>query len=164
MKLTVNSNFPFRINAINYASDGNVTLTIEAEATTTESRYLYEADFGMQQAEEREPVSLVQYTSDFTASHHVKEKTKSTYQMMLNHLKNYGDIDLEHITTAYLQDIITHMESQGLGRGTVRLYFQKLACMLHHAYKQATLILIHGSSLIIPTTTPMPKQYGWISH
>lgn len=135
MKLTVNSNFPFRISAINYASDGNVTLTIESEATTTESQYRYEADFGMQQAEERVPVSLVQYASDFTESHHVKEKTKSSYLLMLKHLKGYGDIDLEHITTIYLQDFITYMESQGLGRGTVRLYFQKLACVLHHAYK-----------------------------
>lgn len=163
MKLTVNSNFPFRISAINYASDGNVTLTIESEATTTESQYRYEADFGMQQAEERVPVSLVQYASDFTESHHVKEKTKSSYLLMLKHLKCYGDIDLEHITTIYLQDFITYMESQGLGRGTVRLYFQKLACVLHHAYKQENLILIQGSSPIIPTTTPMPKRYGWFS-
>lgn len=135
MKLTVNSNFPFRISAINYASDGNVTLTIESESTTTESQYRYEADFGMQQAEEHVPISLAQYTSDFTESHAVKEKTKISYRLMLKHLRDYGDIDLEHITTAYLQDFIAYLESQGLQRGTVRLYFQKLACVLHHAYK-----------------------------
>ena len=50
-------------------------------------------------------------------------------------VKGYGDIDMEHITTIYLQNFITHMESQCLGRGTVRLYSQKLACVLHHAYK-----------------------------
>lgn len=100
MKLTVNSNFPFRISAINYATDGNITISIESDAATHDALYRYEADFGMQQAEERVPVSLVQYACDFTESHHVKEKTKSSYLLMLKHLKGYGDIDLEHITTA----------------------------------------------------------------
>lgn len=91
MKLTVNSNFPFRISAVNYASDGNVTLTIESESTTTESQYRYEADFGMQQAEEHVPISLAQYTSDFTQLSNIQHKTKSTYRLMCNHLQQYGD-------------------------------------------------------------------------
>ena len=135
MKLTINSNFQFRVRAIEYATDGNITLSIDADNATDGGIYQYRTDLDERCAREKVQISLVQYTTDFTESHHVKEKTKSTYQMMLNHLKNYGDIDLEHITTAYLQDFITYMESQGLGRGTVRLYFQKLACVLHHAYK-----------------------------
>ena len=99
MKLTVNSNFTFRISAVNYASDGNVTLTIESESTTTESQYRYEADFGMQHTEERVATSLVQYASDFAESHPVKQKTRVSYRLMLKHLRDYGDIDLEHITT-----------------------------------------------------------------
>lgn len=100
MKLTVNSNFPFQISAINYASDGNITISIESDAATHDASYRYEADFGMQQAEEHVPISLAQYTSDFTESHTVKEKTKISYRLMLKHLRDYGDIDLEHITTA----------------------------------------------------------------
>ncbi|MBQ8046253.1 MAG: tyrosine-type recombinase/integrase, partial [Bacteroidales bacterium] len=33
------------------------------------------------------------------------------------------------------QNFITYLENQGLQRGTVRLYFQKLACVLNDAYK-----------------------------
>ena len=135
MKLTVNSNFPFRISAISYATDGNITISIESDAATHDASYRYEADFGMQHTEERVTTSLVQYASDFAESHPVKEKTRVSYRLMIRHLKDYGDVDMENVTTAYLQDFITHMESQGLQRGTVRLYFQKLACVLHNAYK-----------------------------
>ena len=42
---------------------------------------------------------------------------------------------IDKITTAYLQDYIRYLQMQGLKCGTVRLYFQKLACVLHDAYK-----------------------------
>lgn len=135
MKLTVNSNFPFQISAINYASDGNITITIESDAATRDASYRYEADFGRRHTEERVTTSLVQYASDFTGSHPVKEKTKASYRLMIRHLKDYGDVDMENISTAYLQGFITHLETHGLQRRTVRLYFQKLACVLHNAYK-----------------------------
>ena len=54
---------------------------------------------------------------------------------MMKHLENYGDCNLEDITTEYIQNFITYLEKQGLQRGTVRLYFQKLACVLNDAYK-----------------------------
>ena len=57
------------------------------------------------------------------------------YRLMCNHLEAYGDITIDKITTAYLQDFIKYLQSQGMKPGSVRLYFQKLACVLHDAYK-----------------------------
>ena len=54
---------------------------------------------------------------------------------MMKHLQNYGDCNMEDITTEYIQNFIIYLEKQGLQRGTVRLYFQKLACVLNDAYK-----------------------------
>ena len=62
-------------------------------------------------------------------------ENKSSYHLMMKHLENYGDCNLEDITTEYIQNFITYLEKQGLQRGTVRLYFQKLACVLNDAYK-----------------------------
>ena len=39
------------------------------------------------------------------------------------------------VTTNYLQGFILHLQSKGMKPGSVRLYFQKLACVLHDAYK-----------------------------
>ena len=54
---------------------------------------------------------------------------------MMKHLANYGDCNMEDITTEYIQNFIIYLEKQGLQRSTVRLYFQKLACVLNDAYK-----------------------------
>ena len=54
---------------------------------------------------------------------------------MCNHLEAYGDCSIDKVTTSYLQDFISFLHSQGLKTGTVRLYFQKLTCVLHYAYK-----------------------------
>ena len=54
---------------------------------------------------------------------------------MCKHIEIYGDIPIDKITTAYLQDFIQYLQSKGMKPGSVRLYFQKLACVLHDAYK-----------------------------
>ncbi len=54
---------------------------------------------------------------------------------MCKHLETYGDMAVDKVTTAYLQNFIQYLQSQNLKSGTVRLYFQKLACILHDAYK-----------------------------
>ena len=51
------------------------------------------------------------------------------------HLTDYGDSTMDNVTTNYLQGFILHLQSQGMKPGSVRLYFQKLACVLHDAYK-----------------------------
>ncbi len=71
----------------------------------------------------------------FGASANIKDKTKDSYRLMCNHLEAYGDITIDKITTSYLQNFIQYLQSQGLRLGSVRLYFQKLACVLHDAYK-----------------------------
>ena len=53
---------------------------------------------------------------------------------MCNHLEAFGDIPIDKITTAYLQDYIRYLQLQGLKCGTVRLYFQKLAMLFLDAY------------------------------
>ena len=95
----------------------------------------YEAEFGESCATTRPLVTLLEQVSNYITKANIKEKTKSSYHLMMKHLENYGDCNLEDITTEYIQNFITYLESQGLQRGTVRLYFQKLACVLNDAYK-----------------------------
>jgi site-specific recombinase XerD len=54
---------------------------------------------------------------------------------MCKHLEAYGDCAIDKVTTSYLQGFIAYLQQQNMKTGTVRLYFQKLACVLHDAYK-----------------------------
>ncbi|MBO7201831.1 MAG: phage integrase SAM-like domain-containing protein, partial [Bacteroidales bacterium] len=95
----------------------------------------YEAEFGESSAATRPVVTLLEQVANYVVKANIKEKTKSSYILMMKHLENYGDCHLEDITTEYIQNFIPYLERQGLQRGTVRLYFQKLACVLNDAYK-----------------------------
>lgn len=106
-----------------------------SENSHTDVQYRYTACLGDGQAEEKPSVSLMQYAREFATTANIKAKTKDTYRLMCDHLETYGDITIDKVTTAYLQGFIGHLQSQGLKTGTVRLYFQKLACVLHDAYK-----------------------------
>ena len=106
-----------------------------SENSHTDVQYRYTACLGDGQAEEKPSVSLMQYAREFAATANIKAKTKDTYRLMRDHLETYGDITIDKVTTAYLQGFIGHLQSQGLKTGTVRLYFQKLACVLHAGFE-----------------------------
>ena len=135
MNVRIESNFQFSVASIKYAPNGELCITLSSENMHDESHYQYSACLGDGQAEEKPSVSLLQYAREFAASANIKAKTKDTYRLMCDHLETYGDITIDKVTTAYLQGFIGHLQSQGLKTGTVRLYFQKLACVLHDAYK-----------------------------
>ena len=97
--------------------------------------YQYQVKLGDGQATEKPSVSLLQYARNYAANSTVKAKTKDSYRLMSNHLAAYGDCRLDEVTTEYLQGFIAYLQTHGQGPGTVRLYFQKLACILHDAYK-----------------------------
>ena len=135
MNVRIESNFQFSVASIQYAPNGELRITLSSENMHDESHYQYSACLGDGQAEEKPSVSLMQYAREFAAKANIKAKTKDTYRLMRDHLETYGDITIDKVTTAYLQGFIGHLQSQGLKTGTVRLYFQKLACVLHDAYK-----------------------------
>ena len=135
MNIHVESNFPFSVTSIQYAPDGELRITLSSENMPSESRYQYTASLGGGHAEEKPAVSLLQYAMDFAAAAGIKDRTKDSYRLMCCHLEDYGDCAIDKITTPYLQGFIVHLQSAGLKTGTVRLYFQKLACVLHDAYK-----------------------------
>ena len=135
MNITIESSFRFSVSSIQYASSGELLITLTSENSHTDVQYRYTACLGDGQAEEKPSVSLLQYAREFAASANIKAKTKDTYRLMCDHLETYGDITIDKVTTAYLQGFIGYLQLQGLKTGTVRLYFQKLACVLHAGFE-----------------------------
>ena len=135
MNIKIESNCLFSVSAIHYSATGELCISLNTDNTSPEGRYQYTASLGSGQAEEKPTISLLQYAKAFAASANVKYKTKDSYRLMCGHLEKYGDIPIDKVTTPYLQDFILNLQSEGLKAGTVRLYFQKLACVLHDAYK-----------------------------
>lgn len=135
MNIKINSNFQFAVMSIHYTPDGELCISLLSDVFSPDTHYQYTASLGSGQAEEKPVISLLQYAKSFAASANIKLKTRDSYRLMCNHLESYGDIPIDQITTIYLQNFIVHLQSKGLKPGTVRLYFQKIACVLHDAYK-----------------------------
>lgn len=135
MNIKIDSNFQFSVVSIQYTATGELSICLSSDDFSSGAHYQYSASLGNSQAEERPSVSLLQYAKSYAASANIKPNTKDSYRLMCNHLEAYGNITIDKITTAYLQDFIKYLQSQGMKPGSVRLYFQKLACVLHDAYK-----------------------------
>ena len=135
MNIKISSNFKFSVASIQFTATGEVSICLTSDDFSSGAHYQYSASLGNGQAEEKPTISLLQYAKSFASSADIKPKTKDTYRLMCNHLEAYGDSTINRVTTAYLQDFIQYLQSQGLKPGSVRLYFQKLACVLHDAYK-----------------------------
>ena len=135
MKIIVKTNFPFNVQNIGFSSHGELIINLSSDNENPKNSYVYEAEFGESSAATRPVVTLLEQVANYVAKANIKEKTKSSYILMMKHLQNYGDCNIEDITTEYIQNFITYLEKQGLQRSTVRLYFQKLACVLNDAYK-----------------------------
>lgn len=135
MDIKINSDFPFSVSAIQYNPDGGLCISLNSACADSGREYRYSANLGNMCTEERKPVSLAQYSRDFAGRSNIKPKTRLSYMLMAKHLEAYGDTDIDKVTTPYLQGFIDHLQSKGLKNGTVRLDFQKLACVLHDAYR-----------------------------
>ena len=135
MNIKIESDFQFSVASIQYSASGELLISLVSNENRGENHYQYSADLGDGKAEETKTVSLLEYIVDYTAASTIKRKTRESYRHMYTHLKAYGDIPIEKVTTAYLQGFITYLQSKGLKTGSVRLYFQKLASVLHDAYK-----------------------------
>lgn len=135
MNIKIESNFQFSVAAIQYSATGELCITLNSDKTPPNEHYQYTASLGSGQAEEKPTVSLLQYARDFAVSANIKGKTKDSYCLMSIHLEKYGDCTIDSVTTNYLQGFIVYLQELGLKAGSVRLYFQKLACVLHDAYK-----------------------------
>ena len=134
MNIMINSNFRFSVVSIQYTVTGELSICLSSDGFSSGSHYQYSATLGSGQAEERPAISLLQYSRNFAAAANVKPKTEDSYRLMCKHLETYGDTTIDKITTSYLQSFIQYLQFQGLKPGSVRLYFQKLACVLHDAY------------------------------
>jgi len=135
MNVRIESDFHFSVASIQYTPQGELCIALASGDSPSPARYQYTANLGNWQAEEKPTVSLLRYARDFAASANIKDKTRDSYRLMCNHLEAYGDCPMDKVTTAYIQEFITHLQGQGLMTGTVRLYLQKLTCVLHDAYK-----------------------------
>ena len=135
MDIKIDSDFQFSVVSIQYTSTGELSICLSSDDFSSGAHYQYSASLGNGQAEERPSISLLQYAKAYATSANVKSKTKDSYRLMCNHLETYGDTIIDKVTTAYLQNFIQYLQSQNLKPGSVRLYFQKLACVLHDAYK-----------------------------
>ena len=135
MKIIVKTNFPFNVQNIGFSSHGELVINLSSDNENPKNSYVYEAEFGESSASPKPIINLSSYIVSYLSKANIKEKTKSSYHLMMRHLRDYGDCNMEDVTTEYIQNFITYLERQGLQRGTVRLYFQKLACVLNDAYK-----------------------------
>lgn len=135
MNIKIDSNFQFSVVSIQYTATGELSIFLSSDDFSSGAHYQYSADLGNSQAEEKPTISLLQYTRKFAASANIKPKTRESYMHVCRHLADYGDSTMDKVTTNYLQGFILHLQSKGMKPGSVRLYFQKLACVLHDAYK-----------------------------
>lgn len=135
MNIKIESNFQFSVDSILYTAEGELCISLTSDVFSSHSHYQYSASLGSGQAEEKPIVSLLQYARTFAETANIKSQTRDTYRLMCNHLDVYGDIPIDRVTTAYPQGFIQYLQARRLKTGTVRLYFQKLACILHDAYK-----------------------------
>lgn len=161
MKIKIKTNFPFSVSSIQYASDGELCITLTTDTASEDRQYEYAASLGSGQAVERPQISLADYTLNFVACHRIKAVSKSPYRLMVKYLMDYGDRTLDAITTDYLQDFIGYMQAKGMAPNSVRLYFQKLTCVLHHASKEG---LFDDRILQRVRRLPKPKeQKGYLT-
>ena len=135
MNIKINSNFPFSVTSIQFASDGGLCISIFSHDNGKDSEFQYTASLGEGCSERKTHVSLAQYALDFAERSNIKQKTRWTYHTMVKHLREYGDTDMDKVSTAYLHGFIEYLNNRGLKSGTVCLDFQKPACVLHDAYK-----------------------------
>ena len=135
MNITIVSNYDFAVSSIHYSPNGELQIRLEKEGEPSENRYEYAVCLGDGKSEKRPTYSLLEYAQRFAQDSSIKDKTKDSYRLMSKHLEKYGDCTIDNITTNYLQGFIAYLQEQGLKVGSVRLYFQKLACVLHDAYK-----------------------------
>lgn len=135
MNIKIDTNFRFSVASMQYLPSGELSITLVSDASSADAHYQYAASLGSGQAQEKPSVSLLQYARDFAAAADIKDKTKDTYRLMGIHLEAYGDRPIDRVTTAYLEGFVRHLQGQGLKAGTVSLYFQKMACVLHDAYR-----------------------------
>lgn len=134
MNVKISSDFKFTVASIQYMPNGELHISLSS-GEDTKVNYEYKANLGDGVAMEKPSISLLQYARDYTQRSNIQPKTQSTYHLMCNHLAQYGDCAIDKVTTEYLQGFIGHLQSTGMMPNTVRLYFQKLACVLHQAYK-----------------------------
>lgn len=135
MNIKIDSNFQFSVVSIQYTATGELSICLSSDDFLSGAHYQYSASLGNSKAEERPSVSLLQYAKAYAASANIKPKTRESYMHVCGHLADYGDSTMDKVTTNYLQGFILHLQSKGMKPGSVRLYFQKLACVLHDAYK-----------------------------
>ena len=135
MNVKIESNFHFSVSSMLYMPNGELHIRLSAENITRDNHFEYTADLGSGESEERPTVGLVECINRYVKKSNLKEKTISAYQQACKHLERYGDCTLDNVTTPYIHGYIAYLQSHGMRPGTVRLYFQKIACVLHDAYK-----------------------------
>ena len=90
MNIKISSDFKFTVSSIQYMPNGELHISLSS-GEDTNVNYEYKASLGDGVAMEKPSISLLQYARDFTEFHQVKEKTKSSYLLMLRQLRTFGE-------------------------------------------------------------------------
>ena len=134
MKINIESTANFSIQNISFDKDV-LSVSISVEGANADQKYKYSIDFGEGSGVAKSSIRIVDYLKQYVNVSRLKPQTEETYRHVEYYLNKYGNNWIEDITTEYLQGFIAFLEQQGLSKGTVYLYFSKLSCILHHAYK-----------------------------
>lgn len=133
MKVRIETDFVFKVSSIQYTDSGELCIRLASPNKSDNTTYRYNANID-DIVEERQSVSLHYYLLKFAERPDIKPGTRSSYELAARHVVKYGDCMLDKITTEYLQNFIEFLRQNGLKSNTVRLNFQKVACVLNDAY------------------------------
>ena len=87
MKIIVKTNFPFNVQNIGFSSRGELVINLSSETENPKNSYVYEAEFGESCATTRPLVTLLEQVSNYITKANIKEKTKSSYHLMMRDLR-----------------------------------------------------------------------------
>ena len=139
MNIVLRSNSKVKVCSVQIAEIGEIILSIQT-TDNNQQDYIFETEVTTEISESKQVlknnISICEYLLQYLNTSSVKEKTKTTYLHVLNYLKEYGDCLIRDITSAYLQKFIDFLNTKDLKRNTISLYFQKLCCVLRHAYHE----------------------------
>lgn len=137
MKISILSNHIFSVNQMSFDGE-NLQLFISSERDSNDAKdeqYCCSVDLCIANPTPQPIVTIVGYLKRHLSHVSLKPNTIETYRQVERYLTLYGDTDLNKVTTDYLQGFVSYLESSTLSKGTVYLYFSKLKCVLHDAYK-----------------------------
>ena len=132
-----------KVCGVKIETNGEIVLCIETQQGKRDNKqrdYVFETEININISDSKSllnsDISICEYITQHLSTSTIKDKTKKTYLHVYNYLREYGDCSIKSVTTHYLQKFIDFLQTKELKKNTVNLYFQKLCCVLRHAYHE----------------------------